>query len=94
MVCVGQFRLPIKSAQAPTALLIWSMPFSRIAGSCGLTRNPMFLIYPMMMVMAMVGMLTGGMGGRSGKAAPPLSALDGLYDASRFGQRIFPWLCA
>ncbi len=30
-------------------------------------------MYPMMMVMAMVGMLTGGIGGRSGKAAAELN---------------------
>jgi S-DNA-T family DNA segregation ATPase FtsK/SpoIIIE len=69
----------------PGKLLMKLMPFVMIVAVVGmialmvtvggrdLTRNPMFLIYPMMMVMAMVGMLTGGMGGRSGKAAAELN---------------------
>src|ERR1700761_2330580 len=42
-------------------------------GGRDLARNPMFLMYPMMMIMAMVGMLTGGVGGRSDKAAAELN---------------------
>jgi DNA segregation ATPase FtsK/SpoIIIE, S-DNA-T family len=69
----------------PGKLLMKLMPFVMIVAVVGmialmvtvggrdLTRNPMFLIYPMMMIMAMVGMLTGGMGGRSGKAAAELN---------------------
>jgi DNA segregation ATPase FtsK/SpoIIIE, S-DNA-T family len=69
----------------PGKLYMKLMPFVMIVAVVGmialmvtvggrdLTRNPMFLIYPMMMVMAMVGMLTGGMGGRSGKAAAELN---------------------
>jgi ESX secretion system protein EccC len=44
-----------------------------VVGGRDLTRNPMFLLYPMMMIMGMVGMLTGGAGGRSGKAAAELN---------------------
>ncbi|MGE2817462.1 type VII secretion protein EccCa [Mycobacterium heidelbergense] len=69
----------------PGKLLMKLMPFVMIVAVVGmialmvtvggrdLTRNPMFLMYPMMMVMAMVGMFTGGMGGRSGKAAAELN---------------------
>jgi len=69
----------------PGKLLMKLMPFVMIVAVVGmlalmvtvggrdLTRNPMFLIYPMMMVMAMAGMLTGGAGGRSGKAAAELN---------------------
>ena len=69
----------------PGKLYLKLMPFVMIVAVIGmlalmvtvggrdLTRNPMFLIYPMMMVMAMVGMLTGGIGGRSGKAAAELN---------------------
>ena len=69
----------------PGKLVMKLMPFVMIVAVVGmialmvtvggrdLTRNPMFLIYPMMMVMAMAGMLTGGMGGRSGKAAAELN---------------------
>jgi S-DNA-T family DNA segregation ATPase FtsK/SpoIIIE len=69
----------------PGKLLIKLMPFVMVVAVVGmialmvtvggrdLTRNPMFLIYPMMMMMAMVGMLTGGIGGRSGKAAAELN---------------------
>jgi S-DNA-T family DNA segregation ATPase FtsK/SpoIIIE len=68
----------------PGKLLTKLMPFVLVVAVVGmlalmvtvggrdLTRNPMFLIYPMMMVMAMVGMVTGGSGGRSGKAAAEL----------------------
>jgi DNA segregation ATPase FtsK/SpoIIIE, S-DNA-T family len=69
----------------PGKLYMKLMPFVMIVAVIGmialmvtvggrdLTRNPMFLIYPMMMVMAMIGMLTGGIGGRSGKAAAELN---------------------
>ena len=69
----------------PGKLFMKLMPFVMIVAVVGmialmvtvggrdLTRNPMFLIYPMMMMMAMVGMLTGGIGGRSGKAAAELN---------------------
>jgi DNA segregation ATPase FtsK/SpoIIIE, S-DNA-T family len=40
-------------------------------GGRDLTRNPMFLIFPMMMVMSMAGMFMGG-GGRAGKVAAEL----------------------
>ena len=42
-------------------------------GGRDLTRNPMFLIFPMMMVMSMAGMFVGGAGGRAGKAAAELN---------------------
>jgi S-DNA-T family DNA segregation ATPase FtsK/SpoIIIE len=69
----------------PGKLFMKLMPFVMVVAVVGmlalmvtvggrdLARNPMFLIYPMMMVMAMVGMLTGGIGGRSGKAAAELN---------------------
>jgi DNA segregation ATPase FtsK/SpoIIIE, S-DNA-T family len=69
----------------PGKLFVKLMPFVMIVAVVGmialmvtvggrdLTRNPMFLMYPMMMVMATVGMLTGGIGGRSGKAAAELN---------------------
>jgi DNA segregation ATPase FtsK/SpoIIIE, S-DNA-T family len=69
----------------PGKLFVKLMPFVMVVAVVGmialmvtvggrdLTRNPMFLIYPMMMIMAMVGMLTGGIGGRSGKAAAELN---------------------
>lgn len=69
----------------PGKLLMKLMPFVMVVAVVGmlvlmvtvggrdLTRNPMFLIYPMMMVMAMFGMLTGGAGGRAGKAAAELN---------------------
>lgn len=41
-------------------------------GGRDLTRNPMFLIFPMMMIMSMAGMFMGG-GGRTGKAAAELN---------------------
>lgn len=41
-------------------------------GGRDLTRNPMFLIFPMMMVMSMAGMFMGG-GARTGKAAAELN---------------------
>jgi S-DNA-T family DNA segregation ATPase FtsK/SpoIIIE len=68
----------------PGPLLIRLMPFVMIVAVVGmialmvtvggrdLTRNPMFLIFPMMMVMSMAGMFMGG-GGRSGKAAAELN---------------------
>jgi S-DNA-T family DNA segregation ATPase FtsK/SpoIIIE len=40
-------------------------------GGRDLTRNPTFLIFPMMMIMSMAGMFLGG-GGKSGKAAAEL----------------------
>ncbi|MDF2823317.1 MAG: secretion protein EccC, partial [Mycobacterium sp.] len=40
-------------------------------GGRNLTRNPMFLLFPMMMIMSMAGMFMGG--GRSGKAAAELN---------------------
>lgn len=69
----------------PAKLYMKLMPFVMIVAVVGMialmvtvggrdmTRNPMFLMYPMMMVMAMVGMFTGGAGGRSGKAAAELN---------------------
>ncbi|OMC08428.1 type VII secretion protein EccCa [Mycobacterium sp. SP-6446] len=69
----------------PGKLFMKLMPFVMVVAVVGmialmvtvggrdLARNPMFLMYPMMMVMAMVGMLTGGAGGRSGKAAAELN---------------------
>lgn len=68
----------------PGNLLIRLMPFVMIVAVIGmialmvtvggrdLTKNPMFLIFPMMMVMSMAGMFMGG-GGRSGKAAAELN---------------------
>lgn len=68
----------------PGNLLMKLMPFVMIVAVIGmlallvtvggrdLTRNPMFLIFPMMMVMSMAGMFLGG-GGRSGKAAAELN---------------------
>lgn len=68
----------------PGNLLMKLMPFVMIVAVIGmialmvtvggrdLTRNPMFLIFPMMMVMSMAGMFMGG-GGRSGKAAAELN---------------------
>ncbi|WP_459974455.1 type VII secretion protein EccCa [Mycobacterium sp. MUNTM1] len=68
----------------PGNLLIRLMPFVMIVAVVGmialmvtvggrdLTKNPMFLIFPMMMVMSMAGMFMGG-GGRSGKAAAELN---------------------
>ena len=68
----------------PGNLLMRLMPFVMIVAVVGmialmvtvggrdLTRNPMFLIFPMMMVMSMAGMFMGG-GGRSGKAAAELN---------------------
>ncbi|WP_162293862.1 type VII secretion protein EccCa [Mycobacteroides abscessus] len=41
-------------------------------GGRNLATNPMFMMFPMMMVMSMVGMFMGG-GGRSGKAAAELN---------------------
>lgn len=40
-------------------------------GGRNLTRNPMFLLFPMMMIMSMAGMFMGG--GKSGKAAAELN---------------------
>lgn len=68
----------------PGNLLIKLMPFVMVVAVIGmialmvtvggrdLTRNPMFLLFPMMMVMSMAGMFLGGMG-RSGKAAGELN---------------------
>ncbi|MFV8142195.1 type VII secretion protein EccCa [Mycolicibacterium senegalense] len=68
----------------PGNLLTKLMPFVMIVAVIGmialmvtvggrdLTRNPMFLVFPMMMIMSMVGMFMGG-GGRSGKAAAELN---------------------
>ncbi|MHA3023881.1 type VII secretion protein EccCa [Mycobacterium sp. BMJ-28] len=68
----------------PGNLLMKLMPFVMIVAVVGmlalmvtvggrdLTRNPMFLIFPMMMIMSMAGMFMGG-GGRSGKAAAELN---------------------
>ena len=68
----------------PGNLLMKLMPFVMIVAVIGmialmvtvggrdLTRNPMFLIFPMMMVMSMMGMFMGG-GGRTGKAAAELN---------------------
>ena len=41
-------------------------------GGRDVTRNPTFLLFPMMMVMSMAGMFMGG-GARSGKAAAELN---------------------
>lgn len=68
----------------PGNLLIKLMPFIMIVAVIGMialmitvggrdmTRNPMFLLFPMMMIMSMMGMFMGG-GGRSGKAAAELN---------------------
>jgi DNA segregation ATPase FtsK/SpoIIIE, S-DNA-T family len=68
----------------PGNLLIKMMPFVMVVAVVGmialmvtvggrdLTKNPMFLVFPMMMLMSMVAMFTGG-GGRSGKAAAELN---------------------
>jgi S-DNA-T family DNA segregation ATPase FtsK/SpoIIIE len=68
----------------PGNLFIKLMPFVMIVAVVGMialmitvggrdmTRNPMFLLFPMMMVMSMAGMFMGG-GGRSGKAAAELN---------------------
>jgi S-DNA-T family DNA segregation ATPase FtsK/SpoIIIE len=68
----------------PGNLLLKLMPFVMIVAVIGmialmitvggrdLARNPMFLIFPMMMVMSMAGMFMGG-GGRTGKAAAELN---------------------
>jgi S-DNA-T family DNA segregation ATPase FtsK/SpoIIIE len=69
----------------PGRLLVKLMPLVMVVAVVGmialmitvggrdLTRNPMFLIFPMMMVMSMAGMFMGGMGGRSGKSAAELN---------------------
>lgn len=68
----------------PGNLLMKLMPFVMIVAVVGmialmvtvggrdLTKNPMFLIFPMMMVMSMAGMFMGG-GARQGKAAAELN---------------------
>lgn len=68
----------------PGSLLMRLLPFVMIVAVIGmialmvtvggrdLMKNPMFLIFPMMMVMSMAGMFIGG-GGRSGKAAAELN---------------------
>jgi S-DNA-T family DNA segregation ATPase FtsK/SpoIIIE len=68
----------------PGNLFIKLMPFVMIVAVIGMialmvtvggrdmARNPMFLLFPMMMVMSMAGMFMGG-GGRSGKAAAELN---------------------
>lgn len=68
----------------PGNLLMKLLPFVMIVAVIGmialmvtvggrdLTRNPMFLIFPMMMIMAMAGMFMGG-GQRQGKAAAELN---------------------
>lgn len=68
----------------PGNLLMKLMPFVMIVAVVGmialmvtvggrdLTKNPMFLIFPMMMIMSMAGMFMGG-GGRQGKAAAELN---------------------
>ncbi|GAB5896264.1 type VII secretion protein EccC [Mycolicibacterium mageritense] len=68
----------------PGNLLMKLMPFVMIVAVIGmialmvtvggrdLTRNPMFLIFPMMMIMSMAGMFMGG-GSRTGKAAAELN---------------------
>lgn len=68
----------------PGNLFIRLMPFVMVVAVIGmialmitvggrdLARNPMFLIFPMMMVMSMAGMFMGG-GGRTGKAAAELN---------------------
>ncbi|OBK21569.1 type VII secretion protein EccC [Mycobacterium asiaticum] len=68
----------------PGNLLMKLLPFVMIVAVVGmialmvtvggrdLMRNPMFLIFPMMMIMSMAGMFMGG-GARSGKAAAELN---------------------
>ncbi|MGX9791292.1 type VII secretion protein EccCa [Mycobacterium sp. MMS18-G62] len=68
----------------PGNLVMRLMPFVMIVAVIGmialmvtvggrdLTKNPMFLIFPMMMLMSMTGMFMGG-GGRTGKAAAELN---------------------
>ncbi|MEZ0363597.1 type VII secretion protein EccCa [Mycobacterium sp. pUA109] len=68
----------------PGNLLMKLMPFVMIVAVVGmialmvtvggrdLTKNPMFLVFPMMMIMSMAGMFMGG-GGRQGKAAAELN---------------------
>lgn len=68
----------------PGNLLMKLLPFVMIVAVIGmialmvtvggrdLMKNPMFLIFPMMMIMSMAGMFMGG-GGRSGKAAAELN---------------------
>lgn len=68
----------------PGNLVVKLLPFVMIVAVVGmialmvtvggrdLARNPMFLIFPMMMIMSMAGMFMGG-GGRSGKAAAELN---------------------
>ncbi|HET6734478.1 type VII secretion protein EccCa [Mycobacterium sp.] len=67
----------------PTNLFIKLMPFVMIVAVVGMialmitvggrdmARNPMFLLFPMMMIMSMAGMFMGG--GRTGKAAAELN---------------------
>jgi S-DNA-T family DNA segregation ATPase FtsK/SpoIIIE len=68
----------------PGNVLMRMMPFVMIVAVVGmialmvtvggrdLTKNPMFLIFPMMMIMSMAGMFMGG-GGRAGKASAELN---------------------
>ncbi|MGV0815332.1 type VII secretion protein EccCa [Mycolicibacterium boenickei] len=68
----------------PGNLLIKLMPFVMLVAVIGMiallvtvggrdmARNPMFLLFPMMMLMSMVGMFMGG-GNRTGKAAAELN---------------------
>lgn len=68
----------------PGNLLMKLMPFMMIVAVVGMialmvtvggrdmTKNPMFLIFPMMMIMSMAGMFMGG-GQRQGKAAAELN---------------------
>lgn len=68
----------------PGNLLMKLMPFVMIVAVVGMialmvtvggrdmTKNPMFLIFPMMMIMSMAGMFMGG-GARQGKAAAELN---------------------
>ena len=68
----------------PGNLLMKLMPFVMIVAVVGMialmitvggrdmASNPMFLIFPMMMIMSMAGMFMGG-GGRTGKAAAELN---------------------
>lgn len=68
----------------PGNLIFKLMPFVMVVAVIGMialmitvggrdmTRNPMFLLFPMMMLMSMMGMFMGG-GGRSGKAAAELN---------------------
>jgi ESX secretion system protein EccC len=68
----------------PGNLVMRLMPFVMIVAVVGMialmvtvggrdmTRNPMFLLFPMMMIMSMAGMFMGG-GARSGKAAAELN---------------------